>query len=120
MWPVKSFLMVLLVVGLLTGCSKAIDENDIAGTYERKEEVTTHTLIFRGNGAVEEYENGMLRVQAKWTIEDGELELFFILNGNKNYYAVGPDFSLTLIAVEIVGERKETWEGEEIVFKKIK
>tara|TARA_B100000959_G_C14886905_1_gene584996 strand:+ start:195 stop:533 length:339 start_codon:yes stop_codon:yes gene_type:complete len=112
--------MVLLVVGLLTGCSKAIDENDVAGSYERKEGVTTHTLIFRGNGAVDEYENGMLSVQAKWTIKGGEIELFFILNGNKNYYAFGSDFSLTLIAVEILGERKKTWEGEEIVFTKIK
>lgn len=116
----KPFLMVLLVVGLLAGCSKAIDENDVAGTYERKNGVTTHTLIFRGNGVVDEYEDGMLSVQAKWAIEDGEIELFFILNGNKNYYAFESDSSLKLIAVEILGERKKTWEGEDIVFSKIK
>ena len=102
------------------GCGKSLTEEDVVGTYERKEGDAAYSLIFRGNGVVEEYENGKLTVEAKWTIKSGKLELFLILNGNKNYYKIGKDFSLTLAAVEIVGKQKEDWEGKEITYIKIK
>ena len=102
------------------GCGKSLTKEDVVGTYERKEGDAAYSLIFRGNGVVEEYENGKLTVEAKWTIKSEKLELFFILNGNKNYYKIGKDFSLTLVAVEFVGKQKEDWEGKEITFKKIK
>ena len=110
----------LLIVGILAGCSKPIEEIDVVGSYERREGDIKYSLIFRGNGVVEEYENGRVTMEAKWTIKSGELELFFILNGNKNFYSVGSDSSLTLVAVEILGKRKESWEGKEITFKKTK
>ena len=69
---------------------------------------------------VEEYENGRVTTEAKWAIKSGELELFFILSGNKNFYSIGSGSSLTLVAVEILGKRKEAWEGKEITFKKTK
>ena len=113
-------LIAFLALCLLAGCLKTLEKNDVVGTYERKEGDAAYSLIFRGNGGVEEYENGKLTVEAKWTIKSGEIELFLILNGNKNYYKIEPDFSLTLIAVEILGGQKEAWEGKEITFKKIK
>jgi hypothetical protein len=116
----KPTLMALLAIGLLAGCSKTIEEKNVVGTYERREGGTVYTLMFRENGVVEEHENGRLTVEAKWTIKSGEIELFLILNGNKNYYKIEPDFSLSLIAIEILGKQKEAWEGKEITFKKIK
>ena len=110
----------LLIVGILAGCSKAVEETDVVGSYERREGDIAYSLIFRGNGVVEEYENGRVTMEAKWAIKSGEIELSFILNGNKNFYSVGSDSSLTLVAVEILGKRKEAWEGKEITFKKVK
>ena len=116
----KPTLMALLAFGLLGGCSKAVEDKDVVGTYERREGDATYTLIFQGNGVVKEYENGKVSVEAKWAIKSGNLELFLILNGNKNYYKIGSDFSLTLVAIEILGKQKEAWEGKEITFKKIR
>ena len=116
----KPTLIALLAIGLFSGCSKTIEEKDVVGTYERQDGSDAYTLIFRGNGEVEEYKNGKISIKAKWTIKSGKLELFFILNGNKNYYKIETDFSLTLVAIEILGKQKETWEGKETTFKKIK
>ena len=113
-------LIALLIVGILAGCSKAVEEMDVVGSYERREGDIAYSLVFRGNGVVEEYENGRVTMEAKWAIKGGELELIFILNGNKNFYSVGSDSSLTLVAVEILGKRKEAWEGKEITFKKVR
>ena len=113
-------LIALLIVGILAWCSKTVEEIDVVGSYERREVDIAYSLIFRGNGVVEEYENGRVTMEAKWAIKGRELELFFILNGNKNFYSVGSDSSLTLVAVEILGKRKEAWEGKEITFKKVK
>ena len=110
----------LLAVELLAGCSKTAKEIDVVGSYERREGGIAYSLIFRGNGVTEEYENGRVTMEAKWAIKSGEIELSFILNGNKNFYSVGSDSSLTLVAVEILGKRKEAWEGKEITFKKVK
>ena len=112
--------IVLLIVGMLAGCSKTVEEMEVVGSYERREGDTAYALIFRGNGVVEEYENGRVTMEAKWAIKSEEIELSFILNGNKNFYSVGSDSSLTLVAVEILGKRKEAWEGKEITFKKVK
>ena len=113
-------LIALLAVGLLAGCSKAVEETDVVGSYERREGDISYSLIFCGNGVVEEYENGRVTMEAKWAIKSGEIELSFILNGSKNFYSVGSDSSLTLVAVEILGKRKETWKGKEITFKKVR
>ena len=102
------------------GCSKTAKGIDVVGTYERREGDTANSLIFRGQGMVEEYENGRGTMEAKWAIKSGELELFFILNGNKNYYSSESDSSLTLVAVEIFGKQKEAWKGKEITFKKVR
>ena len=115
----KNFITIFIML-VAVGCGKSFTKEDVVGTYERKEGDAAYSLIFRGNGVVEEYENGKLTVEAKWTIKSGKLELFFILNGNKNYYKIGKDFSLTLVAVEIVGKQKEDWEGKEITYIKIK
>ena len=105
---------------MLTGCSKTVEEMDVVGSYERREGDIAYPLVFRGNGVVEEYENARVTMEAKWAIKSGEIELSFILNGNKNFYSIGSDSSLTLVAVEILGKRKEAWEGKEITFKKVK
>ena len=93
--------------GIVSGKTKTYNANNI----------TTTVTLPTGVNAMWV---GKLTVEAKWTIKSGELELFFILNGNKNFYSVGSDSSLTLVAVEILGERKEAWEGKEITFKKVK
>ena len=82
-------LIAIFIMLVAVGCGKSFTNEDVVGTYERKEGDAAYSLIFRGNGVVEEYENGKLTVEAKWTIKSGNLNYFLYSTGIKIIIKLG-------------------------------
>ena len=110
------FAIVLLGGGGTTPADKALIEN-VAGVYEGKDGEITLRLILLDNGKCEEYIDGGKQGKREWVLSDKEVHVRY--DWGLMIYRINPNGSLTWVAEERNGRRKDYAFDLQITFNRI-
>ncbi len=112
--------LVLLTIVLLGGCATPADKaliDDVAGVYEGRDGESALRLILLDNGKCEEYIDGGKHGKREWVLSDKEVHVRY--DWGLMIYRINPNGSLTWIAEERNGRRKDYAFDLQITFNKV-
>ena len=114
-------LILLITVMVLSACASMPTVKSVAGTYERIEGGDTHRAVLLENGIVEGYVDGEKRgEEVKWELtKKGKIHVTTPFE-EVGVCRINKDGSITWIADEFEGERKEVPKEHQKTWKKIK